>query len=162
MAEFAIYQSEAGVRSENMLLKRELEMLRNENARLREKAGEPALVMAAAIVRPPAQGETFKAGNCAVSINGAAGAGAAPVIPRAVASKRPAAAARVARPAMARAAASPGAVLSFAMNGEVSTHTGTTGGTPPVMAAIAGTGVAGDVNEVEDEAMMRFAMVELR
>lgn len=92
MAEFKIYVSEAGVRMENAQLKRELAAERAENARLRAICGEEARVIKVAPVQP-AQGESFTAGNCTVSIgppkNGtvvnpavaAARAGRVPVIP---------------------------------------------------------------------------------
>ena len=88
MAEFTIYKSEAGVRMENVQLKRELEAERAENARLRAICGEPERVVKVAPVRP-VEGESFKVGNCTVAISAPkSGAIANPAINPAIAAAR--------------------------------------------------------------------------
>lgn len=88
MAEFTIYKSEAGVRMENIQLKRELDAERAENARLRAICGEPERVLKVAPVRPAA-GESFKAGNCTVAILPPANAAISPVVAQARAPRVP-------------------------------------------------------------------------
>ncbi len=88
MAEFVIYQSEFAVRSENVRLKKDLEHERTENARLRQLCGEAPRILPVTVAAQPAAGESFKAGNCTVSI-GAAPANAPALNPMIAAARAP-------------------------------------------------------------------------
>lgn len=78
MPEFSIYVGEAGLRAENEKLKRDLDAVRADNKRLRTMVGEPQVEVVAA--KAGANGESFKVGNCTVSI-GAPPGGLPPVNP---------------------------------------------------------------------------------
>lgn len=131
MPEFSIFVGEAGVRAENEKLKRDLEAVRKDNARLRAIIGEPQVEVAAAKVSA-ASGESFKVGNCTVSI-GPPPSGLPPISPALAA--RANKAGGVARQAQAQAVGVPVAA-------------------PPVSHA--------EEDKREDAAVLRFSMVELK
>lgn len=70
MPSFTIYQSEYAVRTENTRLRSEIESLRSENNDLRRQAGlEEKAYQPIGTGALGANGESFKAGNCTVSIS---------------------------------------------------------------------------------------------
>lgn len=81
MPDFVLFKSEIALKTENRQMAAKIARLEADNARLKAMVGEEITAIAAAVaVTGGAPTETFKAGNCTITMTAAKGA---PIVPRA-------------------------------------------------------------------------------